>query len=112
MPSSAEITNASVGSLAVNTNLRVTDYVDDSANPGNRTVNALRGRSAFAIGGDTVVITNNKVTATSQVIVSLETIDATLLYILTAAAGPGGFVVIGNTTATAATKFAWTIINP
>lgn len=111
MPSSAEITNASIGDLAVNTNLRVTDYVDDSATTGDRTVNRLRGKNAFAIGAAAVTITNSKVTANSQVVCSLETIDVTLTQILTVVPGPGSFVVTANTTATAATKFSWTVIN-
>ncbi len=103
---------ASIGSLAVNSDLRVTDYVDDSANPGNRTVNRLRGKSAFAIGASAVTITNSKVTANSQVICTLEQIDASLVQILTCVPGASSFVVTGNTTATAATKFSWVVINP
>lgn len=111
MPSSVQADVASLGNVEVRTNLRVTDYIDDSATSGNRTVNRMRGKNAIAIGAAAATITNNLVTANSQVIVTLEFIDATLTTILTVVPGAGSFVVTGNANATAATKFGWVVIN-
>lgn len=111
MPSSQSITNANIVDLEVQTNLRLTNYIDDSATTGNRTVDRLRGKNAFAIGASAVTITNALVTANSQVICTLEFIDATLTTILSCVPGAGSFVVTANNTATAATKFGWTVIN-
>ena len=103
---------AGIGSLDVQTNLRVTNYIDDSATTGNRTVNRARGKNAFAIGAAAVTITNNLCFANSQVLCSLEFIDATLTTILTVIPAAGSFVVTGNANATAATRFSWVVINP
>lgn len=100
-----------IGSLEVGVELRMTNYLDDSATPGNRTVNTTRGKNAFAIGAAAVTVTNSKVTANSQVVATLEFIDATLTTILTVIPGAGSFVITGNANATAATKFSWTVIN-
>lgn len=111
MAESAQLVTASIGDCAVNTNLRVTDYVDDSGTAGNRTVNRLRGKNSFAIGAAAVTVTNSKVTADSQVICTLEFVDGTLTQILTCIPSAGQFVVTGNANASAATKFSWTVIN-
>ena len=103
--------NASINDLEVVTNVRLTNYVDDSATAGNRTVNRSRGKNAFAIGAAAVTVTNSLVTANSQVICTLEFIDATLTTILTCIPAAGSFVVTGNANATAATKFSWVVIN-
>lgn len=97
--------------LTVGSNLRVTSYTDDSGTAGDRTVNKLRGKNSFAIGAAAVTITNNLVTANSQVICTLEFVDATLTQILTCIAGAGSFVVTANANASAATKFSWIVIN-
>jgi len=104
--------NASISDLEVVTNLRLTNYIDDSATPGDRTVNRLRGKNAFAIGATSVVITNSLVTANSQVICTLEFSDATLTSILRVIPAAGSFTVTGSGIgATAATKFSWVVIN-
>lgn len=100
------------GTLTVGTNLRVTDFLDDSATPGDRTVNTLRGRNSFAIGASTVVVTNSKCALNSQIVVTLEFVDATLTFIRTAIPAAGSFTVTGNANAAAATRFGWQIINP
>lgn len=102
---------ATITSLGVAENLRLTGYTDDSATTGNRTVNKSRGKNSFAIGAAAVTVTNSLVTANSQVVCSLEFVDATLTTILTAIPGSGSFVVTGNANATAATKFSWVVIN-
>jgi len=104
--------NVSTPDLEAMTNLRVTNYVDDSATPGDRTVNRLRGKNAIAIAATTCTITNNLVTANSQIIVNLEFGDATLTTLLRVIPGNGSFVVTaGAAGATAATKFSWLVIN-
>lgn len=104
-------TVGSVGNLEVRTNLRLTNYTNDAATPGDRTVNALRGKNSFAIGAAAVTVTNNLVTVNSQVVCTLEFVDATLTTILTCVPGAGSFVVTGNANATAATQFSWTVLN-
>jgi hypothetical protein len=99
------------GTLTAADSFILASFTDDSANPGNRTVNTVRGKSAFAIGAAAVTITNSFVTANSQVICTLEFGDATLTQILRCIPGAGSFVATGNANATAATKFSWTVIN-
>ncbi len=111
MSSSASITNGRIDNLEVSANLRLTSYIDDSATPGNRTVNRSRGKNAFAIGALAVTITNSLVTRDSHVWVSLEFVDVGLTTILSVVLGNGSFVVTGNAVAVAATKFSWTVIN-
>ena len=104
--------NVSTPDLEVMMNLRATNYIDDSATPGDRTVNRMRGKNAFAIAATTCTITNNLVTANSQIIVNLEFGDATLTTLLRVIPGNGSFVVTaGGAGATAATKFSWLVIN-
>lgn len=91
--------------------ISITSYTDDSATPGNRTVNKMRGKNAFAIGAAAVTVTNSFVTANSQVICSLEFVDATLTSILTVIPAAGSFTVTADVNATAATKFSWLVIN-
>lgn len=97
--------------LEVATNLRVTNYLDDSATAGARTVNRARGKNAIAIGAATCVVTNSLVTANSQVLCCLEFVDATATTILSVVPGAGSFTLTVNANATAATKFGWTVIN-
>lgn len=111
MPSSGNFTNGSIADLEVSTNLRLTNYIDDSATAGARTVNRQRGKNAFAIGAASVVITNSLVTANSQVVCTLEFIDATLTTLLSCVPGAGSFTLTANATATAATKFSWYVVN-
>ncbi len=111
MPNSGAFANGNIGNLEVSNNLQLTNYIDDSATPGSRTVNAQRGRNAFAIGAKAVTVTNSLCTATSQVVATLEFIDATLTTILTVVPAAGSFVVTADVNATAATKFSWTVIN-
>lgn len=111
MSGSTDADVARLGNVEVTENLRVTDYVDDSATAGNRTVNRLRGKNSIAMGAATVTITNSKVTANSQVICTLEFVDGTLTQLLTCVPDAGSFVVTGNGNADADTKFSWVVIN-
>ncbi len=108
---SGDITMGASSDLYVGRGLTFNSFTDDSANPGNRTVDKQRGKSAFAIGAAACTITNSRVlSATSQVVCSLEFIDATLTQILTVIPAPGGFTVTANGNATAATKFSWVVL--
>jgi hypothetical protein len=75
-------------------------FQDASGTPGSATVNADRGRCAFASGQSTLTITNNVVTANSVVMVRLETMDATLTQILLVTPTAGSFTLTGNAAAT------------
>ena len=104
---------ASIGTLQVGTDLRVTDFLDDAATPGDRTVNRLSGRNAIAGTASNCTITNSKVTANSQIVVTLETTnDATLTHLKGAIPGSGTFTVYGNAASTGNCTFRWTVINP
>lgn len=84
-------------------------FTDDSATPGNRTVNKARGKNSIAIGSATCTITNSFVTAASQVVCCLEFADATATTILSVIPSGTGFTITVNAVATAATKFSWTV---
>ena len=111
MPSSIEADVASLGNIEARGNLRLTSYTDDSATAGSRTVNKMRGKNSFAIGAAAATITNSFVTADSQIVCTLEFIDTGLTHILTVVPSAGSFVVTGNDTADAETKFSWVVIN-
>lgn len=91
--------------------IRLTSFTDDSATPGNRTVNKVRGVNAIAIGAATCVITNSFVSATSLVIPVLQFGDATATTVLRCIPAAGSFTLTVNAAATAATKFGWVVIN-
>ena len=100
------------GGLTLGGQLALSSYTDDSATPGNRTVNTVRGKNAVAIGATTCVITNSFVTANSQIIVTLDETDATGLYIRAVAPTAGSFTLtIGPAAVTADTTFSWVVIN-
>lgn len=82
---------------------------DSSGSPGAATQNVSRGRAAIAIGALSCVITNALVTANSQILVTLESVDTTLTFLRAAAPGAGAFTVTGNANATAAAKFSYSI---
>jgi len=98
--------------LTLDDQLVLASYTDDSATPGNRTVNKVRGKSSLAAGATTCVITNSFCTANSQVIVTIESTDATALYVRSVVPSGTGFTLtMGPAVATANIKFSWTVIN-
>lgn len=104
-------TTALVGSGVID-RCELASYTDSSGTPGSATANTGSGRAAFAIGLATCTITNNLVGLTSIIEVQLlGPADATLTAILFVTPGAGSFVVTGNGTATAATKFTWRVTN-
>jgi len=84
--------------------------VDDSANTGNRTVNSVRGISAFAGAGTAITITNSYVTSTSTVLCVLQTNDATAL-LKNCVPAAGSFTINLNVAATGTTKVSWIVLN-
>lgn len=99
------------GAFAVADKLSLTSYTDDSANAGNRTVNNVRGKSAIAAAAATCVITNSFITVNSQIIVTLEFVDATATFVKACIPAAGSFTLTANAAATANTKFSWIVIN-
>lgn len=83
---------------------------DKSATPGNVTINHPSGKFAFDAAADTVTVTCDKCLATDIVQVTLEEDDDTLTSIQYVTPGDGSFTVVGNATATAATKANFVII--
>lgn len=113
------VTGALVGFLGADGNEYIfpalegptTSFTDASGTPGNATVNATRGKVAIAAAASSVVVTNSKVNANSQILVTLEGADATLLYIKSVVPAAGSFTVTGNAAATAATSLKFTVVN-
>lgn len=99
------------GNAVVSAALVLASYTDDSATAGNRTVNKVRGKNAVAALAATCVITNTFVTANSQVICTLEELDATATTILRVVPAAGSFTLTMNGAATADTTFSWVVIN-
>lgn len=82
---------------------------DSTGTPGAATQNTRRGRVAIAAAATNVVVTNNRVTATSVVHATLQTADATLTQVLNVIPAAGSFTITGNAAATAATNVCWTL---
>ena len=101
------------GDIEATTSLRVTNWIDDSANAGARTVNRQRGRSAFGAGASTCVITNSFCTAASLVLVTLEAADGLLTNVLRVTPAAGAFTVTANAASTGAgAVFSWWVQGP
>ncbi len=103
---------ASFGNLEVFTNLRVTSYIDDSATPGDRTMNCLRGKNSFDVLA-TLTITNSLVKSTSQVVATLEVPDGLTTSILRCTPANGSFTIVaaGDPSTSGVAIVAWTLIN-
>lgn len=82
---------------------------DATGTPGTATQNTRRGRVAIAANATNVVVTNSRVTTTSIIHATLQTIDATLTQILSVVPANGSFTITGNAGATTATKVCWTL---
>lgn len=94
--------------LRVSSNSLHDEYSDTSAATGNITTRGLRGRLAVAGAATSVVMTNENITADSQLILGLATNDATAVIKNYVAAK--GSVTINLTAPTATTKIDWTIV--
>lgn len=86
-------------------------FLQYTASPGagNQAINTVTGRGSIGAGTSTAVITNNKVTATSVVLVQLETLDATAIRLIVTC-GAGSFTVTSNANATGQTNFSFVVI--
>ncbi len=85
---------------------------DESGTPGAAVINRPSGQVAVAIGASSVTVTNDLVTATSVVIATLQSYDATFTQILSVVPGAGSFVITGTAVAAAPTKIGFIVINP
>jgi hypothetical protein len=85
---------------------------DESGTPGAAVIHRPSGQVAVAIGASSVTVTNDLVTATSVVIATLQSYDATFTQILSVVPGAGSFVITGNAVADAPTKIGFIVINP
>ena len=86
-------------------------FLQYTASPGtgNQIQNTATGRGSIAVGTAVTVITNSKVSATSIVLVQLESNDATATRLIVTVAG-GSFTVTANANATAQTNFSFVVI--
>lgn len=84
---------------------------DLSGTPGAATINNPAGKVAIALGAASVVVTNSLVTANSCILATLNTTDATLLYIKSVVPGSGSFTITGNAVATADVKVSFLVFN-
>lgn len=85
-------------------------YVDASGTPGPATINAVSGRAAVAATASSVTITDNKVSATSTVLVEGEALQGThLTYVVVPTAG--SFTLTLDTAANPAYVFRFFVIN-
>jgi hypothetical protein len=90
---------------------KASDFTDDSANTGNRTVNKASGISAFAAGTSVITITNSQcLSSQTRVFAVLQTNDATAV-LKCVVPGTGTFDIRLTANATGTTKVAWWVIN-
>jgi hypothetical protein len=110
---SGTLDNINIGQTGAAANIRSNNYQtngpDISSTPGNGTINASRGRAAFAAAAATCVITNSRVAANSTVLVQLGGSDATLTSVRVTP-GVGIFTVTGNAAATGIVPFDFFIV--
>lgn len=102
--------NGCFNGVEVQQGLYLSTYVDDSANAGSRTVNALRGRSAIANGATAATITNSYCRATSTVILMPIDMNA-LVTAFKVVPGAGSFVVTVTADPQADWKFSWVVLS-
>lgn len=81
-----------------------------AAAAGNTSINKPAGRVYIAAGANGLTVTCNCCFASSIVLLQLETIDATLTYVVSAPSN-GSFVVAGNANATGSVTVSFVIIN-
>lgn len=99
------VTGAVSGQVTVGATVPIKmDYTDNSGTPGNTTISKPRGRFAMAAGASAVTVTNTLCAATSTVLLSKASNDATATdfkvvpgagsFVVTAAAAATGNVVL------------------
>lgn len=77
---------------------------------GAQTINKSAGSVNFAAAASSLVVTNSLVTATSNIIATVQTNDGTLKTVLAVPAA-GSFTLFGNAAATAETRVAFLVTN-
>jgi len=77
---------------------------------GAQTINKSVGSVNFAAGATSLVVTNNRVTASSIIIATVATADATMKSVVAVAAS-GSFTLTANAAATAETRVNFIVIN-
>lgn len=113
MPSKLEFLNGQLPpelQRVLETQANPPTFADLSGTPGAGTANTATGRGAIALGAAAVVITNNLVGPNSVVMVVLEDLDTTALYVRRVLPAAGQFTVTTTANATAACKFRWVVI--
>lgn len=101
----------SLGSTALGWSAFYTHYAA-STTPGTTvTINGISGRFQLSSGAASIVVTNSLVTATSIVMVMLETNDATATFLKSVVPAAGSFTVTVNANATATTKFSFFVVS-
>lgn len=98
------------GAWQIQGDLRVDKTITASGTTGAQTINKTSGSVNFAAGAASVVVTNSLVTASSVVIATVATNDATLKSVAAVAAS-GSFTLTGNAAATAETRVNFIITN-
>jgi hypothetical protein len=84
---------------------------DSTGTPGNATQHTYAGRVAVDTGTDSVVVTNSRVTTTSIIHATIQTVDATLTQILTVVPSAGSFEITGNANATGDVNVCWSLVS-
>jgi hypothetical protein len=105
--------NASTLRLSINQTGRL-DFAspgDSTGSPGNATINSVSGKSAIASAGTAATITNDRVSATSIIMVTPLDTDANVTKWKAVPAAGSFTVTVGAATA-AIWKFSWFVINP
>ena len=83
---------------------------DSTGTPGNATLNTGSGKSAFATGASSIVVTNSRAKTTSHVLVTFIDRDATCIDAVNTVNAAGSFTITCAVAATADTKFHWFLI--
>jgi hypothetical protein len=87
-----------------------TDFTDNSATPGNTTINTIRGRASILAGSSSITIANNKCLSTSSVFVTVSSNDTTAI-LKNVTNTTGSFTVRLNASCTANTNIDFFIVN-
>jgi hypothetical protein len=90
--------------------MKVATTVTPALTTGNQTISKPTGRVNFAAGASSLTVTNTLVSATSLIIASVNTADATAL-IKNVVPGAGSFVINLNANATAETAVSFIVFN-
>lgn len=105
-----EIRAPGPGFLASTTNFTLSKTSTAGGTTGAQTINKPAGSVNFAAAATSLVVTNSLVTASSVIIATVATNDATMKSVA-AVAGAGSFTLHANAAATAETRVSFLVIN-